>query len=94
MAAAVADECVAGVCVGHEADLRALCEAGIDYLADELAARFAETDVEVLAMREGTAWLRDEDGDGTVEGLDGWWSAELDLGMGPRPTSVTFTGTR
>jgi hypothetical protein len=94
MAAAVADQCVAGVCVGHEGDLRELCEAGIDYLADQLAARFAEADVEILAMRDGTAWLRDIDGDGAVEGLDGWWSAELDLGVGPRPTNVTFTGTR
>jgi hypothetical protein len=94
MAAAVADRCVASVCVGHESDLRALCEAGIEYLADELVARFAQADVEVLAMREGTAWLRDDDGDGVVEGLDGWWAAELDLGAGPRPTSVTFTGAR
>jgi hypothetical protein len=93
VAAAVADQCVLGACVGHEDDLLAVCAEGIDYLVAELAARFAEANLDVLRLERGSAPLLDADGDGIAEQLGaGTWAASIDVGAGLRPAPASFVG--
>jgi hypothetical protein len=93
IAAAVADQCVLGACVGHEDDLLAICEDGIDYLVAELEARFAEANLDVLRLERGSASLIDADGDGIAEQLGaGTWTASVDVGAGLRPAPASFVG--
>jgi len=95
LAQRVSDKCVVGVCVGHESELRTICDAGLDKLVEEVADRFAEMDVEVLALRAGRATLVDGNGDRVVEAIAGGvWTAEIDVSQGLRPAPATFAGAR
>jgi hypothetical protein len=96
LAAAVADRCYLGVCVGHEAELRAICEGGLDYLADQIHDRIAAVRFDAVSLDAGTARMLDgTPDDGVADQLvDGVWSARIDAGMGPRSAPGTFTGTR
>ena len=95
MAATVSDKCALGVCVGHETELRQICEEGLDYLAEEIEGRFTALDVEVLAFRAGRATLVDAGGDGRADALTGGvWTAEIDAGAGLRPAPASFVGIR
>ena len=96
VAAAVAGQCVLGVCVGHAADLRAICEAGLDRAVSELRTRVEAATVEPIALDAGAARLVDgAPADGVASALAaGVWTARLDLGQGLRPAPATFTGER
>lgn len=93
MAADVADECVLGACIGHEDDLRAVCEAGLDRLVDELGGRITDVDREVLHFDVARARAIDGDGDGRAEYLSGTWLSYVDLGVGLRPAPGRFATT-
>lgn len=94
VAAAVADQCVLGACVGHEDDLLAICDDGIDYLVAELEARFAEANLDMLRLDRGTAPLIDADDDGIAERIGaGTWTAAINVGAGLRPVPAIFVGT-
>jgi len=91
LAATVASKCVLGVCVGHEAQLEAVCDGALDYAVGELRDRFDEARFDALALHAGTATMLDVDDDGRAELLRGGvWTAELDAGLGPRPAPATF----
>jgi hypothetical protein len=91
MAADVADECVLGACIGHEAELLDLCEAALDRLVDELGDRVAGADRDVLHLGTGSAQMTDRDGDGRAEELSGGvWQSRIDLGTGPRTAPGRF----
>lgn len=94
IAATVADQCVLGVCVGHESDLRAICEAGLDRAVAELRTRVEAAAVTPIALDAGAATFLDDDGDHVASSLDGTWTARLDLGQGLRAAPSTFTGSR
>lgn len=99
MAGSVADQCVGFICVGHEADLEAICEGGLDEAADQLEARILEIDYKAVHLQSGTA---------TVEGIalsatgatataltEGTWTATVDLAQGSEEDAVaTFTAVR
>ncbi len=96
LAASVADRCVLSVCVGHDSDLRSICEAGLDRAVTELRARALAATVEPIALDGGTARLVDGvPADGAASAIeDGAWTARLDLGQGLRPVAATFSGAR
>lgn len=95
LAAWVADRCYLGVCVGHEAELRAICEGGLDHAAAELRARVEAIRFDAITLDAGAATLLDTDADGAADTIaDGTWTAHIDAGMGPRLAPGTFTGAR
>ena len=95
IASTVANKCVLGVCVGHEQDLDAICEGGLDAVVNEMHDRFAQINLEALHYASGTARMIDDDGDGVADRItDGTWDAQLNLGLGLRHTPATFTATR
>ncbi len=96
LAADVADHCVYGYCVGHEMELRSVCEGGLDHLATWLRAELTAIRFDAITLRAGTAQLGDS---APVDGLadtvaGGVWTADLDVGMGPRAAPGTFAGDR
>ncbi len=96
IATAVAVRCVLGVCVGHQAELAAICVAGLDRAVSELRERVEAATVEPIALAAGQARLLDgSPADGVASILDdGTWSARLDLGQGVRPAPASFAGIR
>jgi hypothetical protein len=95
LAARIADKCVLGVCVGHETELRAICEGGLDAIVNFAHDRMAANRLEAFHLKTGAVRLVDEDGDGVGDKLvDGTWDAELNIGLGLRNAPATFVGER
>ena len=95
LAATVAAKCVWGYCVGHEAELTAICEAGLDEVVERVHDKLAEQRFDAMHFITGTATLVDGDKDGVAEALAaGTWDAELNAGQGLRHAPATFIGTR
>lgn len=95
LAHTIAAKCYLGYCVGHEADLTAICEAGIDEVVERAHDKVAAMRFDALHLAAGTAMLVDADDDGAVEALAGGvWTAEINAGMGLRPVPATFSATR
>jgi hypothetical protein len=95
IARSVADKCVVTVCVGHQAELTSICEGGLDAIVDFAHARMAALRLEALHLAAGQATLVDDDGDGVGDRLTGGtWQAEMNLGLGLRHTTASFTGAR
>lgn len=95
LAQAVADKCVLGVCIGHQAELASICQAGVDILIDQLHQSFAALRIDAFHLASGTATIVDDDQDGVADRIvTGTWAAELNLGLGLRHTPATFTGAR
>jgi len=97
VAEAVAEQCVAFVCVGHEADLRNICEGALDRVASELEDQLSAIDFNAVHLLSGRAALRDaalgEAPDGVLDVLEGGvWDARLNVGMGERHSAATFEG--
>ena len=79
------------VCVGHQAELPAICEGGLDAIVNFAHDRMAALRLDVLHLASGQAHLIDDDGDGAFDRItDGTWQAELNLGLGLRPTTASF----
>jgi len=96
IAAEVANQCVVGVCVRNQPQLREICEGAVDYLADELHDRFAAARFDALTFDAGTGVLAEGDTlDGQADAITGGvWTATVDIGLGPRPVPATFTASR
>ncbi len=96
IAADVADECVFGVCIGHEDELTDLCEQGLDLIADEVQDEITSMRFDAVRLQSGQSTLEDApEPDGQADALgDGEWQASLDLGQGPREVPATFAGRR
>jgi len=95
LAKTISDKCVAFVCVGHETELRNICEGGLDAIVNFAHDRMAAMRLEALHLATGGARLVDEDGDGVGDQLvDGTWDAELNIGLGLRHAPATFEGAR
>jgi hypothetical protein len=93
LASAIADKCYFGQCVGHEQDLLDACLGAVDYAVGKLEEQFTAVDFDAIMLHAGNATGTDGDANGTYEALAGTWTAELDLGQGPRSVPATFTGT-
>lgn len=95
LAATIADKCVWGYCVGHEAQLTDICEAGLDEVVERVHEKLAEERFDAVHFISGNATLVDANKDGVAEALAaGTWDAELNAGQGLRHVPATFTGAR
>jgi hypothetical protein len=91
----VANECVLGECVGHQYELDVACEAGLDYVVDQMREQLEGLRLDEVHFARGTATTIDASGDGVADRLmNGTWDAEINGGQGLRPVSATFTGAR
>lgn len=95
LAKTISDKCVLNACVGHETELKAVCNGGLDALVDFTHDRIAAMRLEAFHLASGQGQLVDDDGDGYGDRLvDGVWDAELNLGLGLRKAPATFEGVR
>lgn len=95
LAHTIATKCVLNVCVGHETELKAICEGGLDAMVDTVHDRLAAMRADVFRFISGSARLVDDDQDGVADRIvDGTWDGEMNLGMGLRKAPATFTATR
>ncbi len=95
LAHTIATKCYWGYCVGHEAQLNQICNAGLDEVVDRVHDKFSAMRFDAIHFAAGTATLVDADEDGDVEALtDGVWMAEINAGMGLRHVPATFTATK
>lgn len=93
VAAAVANRCVLGVCIGHQAELTEVCERGLDEVVAIVEDKLAALDIDALHFARGNA--RTVVSGGRVERLvEGGWTAEINVGVGLRPVPAAFTATR
>src|SRR5205814_3251699 len=89
MAASVSHECVGPLCVGHQSDLLAVCESGLDEAAARVRERLVEHDFKAVHFASGTA---DFTAPGRLDG--GVWKASVNLGQGERAVAARFSGLR
>lgn len=100
LAAEVASKCLGPVCIGHQAEIRTFCEAGLDAVAAQVEARLASIDFTELHLAAGEADLLDagkEDGalDGFVDRLEaGTWTTDVNVDGRVLPVPATFVGHR
>lgn len=95
LAQKVADKCALGVCVGHETELRSICQGGIDAIVSTVHDKIASLNLDVFRYASGQARLVDDDQDGIADRIvDGTWDGELNIGMGLRKAPAAFTATR
>jgi hypothetical protein len=78
IAAGIADNCVFGVCVGHESELTAICELGLDAAVEQAHEQIASYQFTAVALQSGACAV-------TSRGMHkGAWNARIDAGMGAR----------
>ena len=95
VAHAVANQCLLGVCVGHESELTSICNGGLDAVVSFAHDQMVALRFDLLHYASGSGQLVDDDGDGVADRITGGtWDAELNLGMGLRHAPATFTATR
>lgn len=95
LAQAVAAKCYFGVCVGHAAQLTAICNKGVDEVVERMHDKVAAMRFDALHVASGRAALVDADQDGDAEALAaGTWDAEINVGLGLRRVPATFTATK
>ncbi|GAB4558231.1 MAG: hypothetical protein Tsb0020_03030 [Haliangiales bacterium] len=110
LAADVSSRCVLELCVGHEAELEAICEQGLDAVVAELQASFEAYRFDAIALHSGEAEMWDAQPNATADETAGatidptaghidfmhagQWQASIDAGMGPRELPAAFTGVR
>lgn len=91
----VANKCVLGVCVGHESQIKGVCQGGINAAVDFVHDQITSHRIEALHFASGGATLVDADGDGVGDQIvEGTWDAEMNFGLGLRHTNASFDGTR
>ncbi|WP_242343727.1 hypothetical protein [Anaeromyxobacter terrae] len=100
MAESVGARCVGFVCVGHETELAAVCEGGLDEAAAQVEARILALDYKAIHLQAGTATAEGVAVDpaseiATAERFAGGvWTASVDLGQGEEEASATFVAAR
>jgi hypothetical protein len=93
VAVEVASKDVLGQEVGHEDDLRELCEDGVALAADAVEDQVKGIVWEAVRFEHGQAVVVDGDTDGIGESLSGGvWKAKIDAGQGARQVPGVFTG--
>lgn len=92
MAEEVANQCVLGVCVGHEAELQALCKGALDEAVDTIHDQFAVLDTELLRLRSGEARVAPGASGNRSVLQEGQWHAAADFGLGLRDLPASFSG--
>jgi hypothetical protein len=87
LASAIASKCILGQCIGHEAELIAICEGALDEATRQIQERLHRLDASAVHFLSG---------DGALESdrITGTWDATLNAGQGERATPARFTGQR
>jgi hypothetical protein len=88
LADAIADKCILSQCIGHRDELLEVCTGAVGYAVAQLEAQIVGVDFDAVILHAGAATATGA----ALQRLDGTWTAELDLGSGPRPVPATFTG--
>jgi hypothetical protein len=100
MSQSVAGKCVLSVCVGHQAELLAVCEAGLDRVVAKVQEGVQAYNFNAVRFKQGRGQLWDAPAaggaaDGRADRIAaGTWEAFIDAGKGPREMRATFTGAR
>jgi len=96
----VAQKCIGPVCVGHETELRNLCDAGLDAIVTSVEAQLMALNFKALHFKHGAAAMWDAamaggPRDGVVDRIeDGIWNLGVDVGTGEHAVYADFTGVR
>jgi hypothetical protein len=96
----VANKCIGPICVGHEAAIESLCNAGLDAIAAEVKTQLEKIAFNALRFHDGEAkmWDAPTDGgptDGIIDRIDdGTWTLGIAVGSTEHPTTASFSGTR
>jgi hypothetical protein len=88
LADAIADKCFLSQCIGHRDELLEVCTGAVGYAVGQLEAQITAVDFDAVILHAGAATASGA----ALERLAGTWTADLDLGSGPRPMPATFTG--
>jgi hypothetical protein len=100
VAKGVAGRCIGPVCVGHETEIRNVCNAGLDQIVKEVESSVGAIDLKVVHFKSGNAKMWDaatKGGplDGKCDRIDdGIWKAGISLGKEEKPVLTTFSGKR
>ena len=97
LAASVAARCLGPICVGHEAELREICQGGVAEAAARIEAQVLGLDFDVVHFEQGVA-----DAPGVPPAAlpdvsllqNGVWTAAIDLGNGAETATATFVAAR
>jgi hypothetical protein len=88
----VAKRCLLSVCVGHETELKEMCETGLEIVADLALQTLKEFKLDPLHLIGGTLKLPIGGNPGDV--LSGVWNGAADLGKGESPLVSKITGKK
>jgi len=98
LAAAVARRCLGPICVGHQAELLAICQGGVGQAAARIEAQVLELDYRAIHLQRGTATAPGATpplGAGATGLRDGVWTATVDLAQGgTEEATATFVAAR
>jgi hypothetical protein len=96
MAASVAARCISIVCVGHTAELVAICQGGLSEGATQIENQIRGLDFKAIHFQNGTATAVGSTvllPNNATSLTDGVWAATIDFGDGPQPATATFTAS-
>jgi hypothetical protein len=90
----VASRCFSMVCVGHAAELVAICEGGLSEGGNQIENQVLSLDFKAIHFERGSAIavgstvLRPQNATSLESGT---WASTIDFGDGPQPATATFT---
>ena len=96
MAASVASRCISIVCVGHAAELVAVCQGGLSEGARQIENQIRGLDFKAIHFQNGTATAVGSTvplPNNATALTNGVWAASIDFGDGPQPATATFTAS-
>ena len=96
MGDSVASHCVSIVCVGHPAEVAAICQGGLAEGASQIENQILGLDFRAIHFERGTAiavgsTVSRPQNAASLDG--GVWTSTIDFGDGPQPATATFTAS-
>jgi hypothetical protein len=89
-----ANRCIASLCIGHETEIKDMCDSGLDVVTDVTLFALKKLNINPLSLLSGDISILDAvtPGDGGL--LSGVWKGSVNLGKGEKDLSSTLTGKR
>ena len=92
LAKTVAAKCYSTSCVGHEAQLKSICDGAIAGIVGNMRTQITAFKLDGFRFLSGTARFVDDSHDGMADRIiDGVWDSEMDVGFGLRRNPTMFT---
>jgi hypothetical protein len=88
----VAKRCIGTICIGHETEIKQVCDAGLDVVVDLTLDALKKLKIDPLRFIGGDAKILDALSPGDGGGITGIWKGAANLGKGESPISSKFTG--